>query len=222
LFPVHTNIANLLTGTRVAILDRSFYQRPTCEVARNLLGKKLVRLILGRSVQVLSGIIVETEAYGSNDDEASHAFSGRTARNSMMFRNPGVVYVYLSYGIHFCLNITAYSPEQRAGAVLIRAIQPLEGVPTMRLHRGTDDLFQIASGPGRLTKALDIGLDANGVDVTIPSYISVERGIAPQAIHVSSRVGINKAKNKPWRYVIANLDQLTGLVTCSRYASKHR
>jgi 3-methyladenine DNA glycosylase Mpg len=92
----------------------------------------------------------------------------------------------------------------------------------MRLHRGTDDLFQIASGPGRLTKALDIGLDANGVDVTIPNSISVEKGIAPQAIHVSSRVGINKAKNKPWRYVIANLDQLTGLVTCSRYASKHR
>lgn len=218
--PEATKVTNLLAPTVPDILDRTFYHQPTCDVAKGLLGKKLVRLLFGDSLQILSGIIVETEAYGSNDDEASHAFRGKTVRNSMMFGLPGTVYIYRSYGIHFCLNITAYSNEQCAGAVLIRSIQPLEGIPTMKLHRATDDPFQIASGPGRLTKALDIGLNVNGVDVTIPSSIIVESGITPKSILVSSRIGINKAKNKLWRYVIADMDHHTGMLNCSKYASK--
>ncbi|HEY7571133.1 MAG TPA: DNA-3-methyladenine glycosylase [Nitrososphaeraceae archaeon] len=210
-----------MAPTVLDILDRTFYHQPTFYVAKNLLGKKLVRLLSGKSIHKLSGLIVETEAYGSTDDEASHAFRGKTSRNSMMFGPPGIVYMYLSYGIHFCLNITAYSNEQHAGAVLIRAIPPLEGIPTMKLLRGTNDRFQIASGPGRLTKAFDIGLNANGMDVTIPNSITVEGGITPRAILVSSRVGINKAKYKPWRYVIAEVDH-TGLLTCSKYASMNR
>jgi len=203
------------------ILNRNFYKRPTYEVAEGLIGKKLVRLIYGRSPQILSGIIVETEAYGCEDDEASHAFNGLTVKNSMMFGGPGRAYVYLSYGIHFCFNITAYSPNHRAGAVLIRAIQPVAGVSTMRRLRATDDPFLIASGPGRLTKALDIGLNHNGVDVTFPNPIIVETGVIPAAVLVSSRVGISTAKNKQWRYVFGHLNRRTGLPSYTRYASKY-
>ena len=204
------------------ILNRSFYARPTQDVAKELIGKKLLRLLGGSSPHIVSGIIVEAEAYGSTDDEASHAFNGMSVRNSMMFEDVGRSYVYLSYGTHFCFNITAHSANESAGAVLIRAIQPLEGLSIMRRFRAIDDPFLIASGPGRLTQALNIKKNDNGVDVTVPNSIIVENAIVPPAILVSSRIGISKATNKQWRFVFAHWDHHADLPLSSRYASRSR
>ncbi|MGA7897908.1 MAG: DNA-3-methyladenine glycosylase [Nitrososphaeraceae archaeon] len=203
-------------------MNHSFYAQPTQDVAKKLIGKKLVRMLSGNSPHILSGIIVEAEAYGSADDEASHAFRGIGVRNSMMFGDVGRVYVYLSYGTHFCFNITAHSTDHPAGAVLIRGIQPLEGLSIMMRFRATDDPFLVASGPGRLTQALNIGMNDNGIDVTVPNSIIVKNGIIPPAVLVSSRVGISKATNKQWRYVFAHWDHHMNLPSSSRYASKWR
>ena len=203
-------------------LNGSFYSQPTQKVAKKLIGKKLVRLIKKSQPIILSGIIVETEAYGSTDDEASHAFNGPTKRNSVMFGEVGKAYVYLSYGSHFCFNITAHSIDCRAGAVLIRSIQPLEGISTMMRFRKTDDPFLIARGPGRLAQALHINLSDNGLDVTVPNTIFVKNGIIPEAILDSSRVGIRRATYKQWRYVLSHWNTSKNLPLASRYASQWR
>ena len=204
-------------------LSRSFYAQPTEEVAKKLIGKKLVRVLeKTRPPKILSGLIVETEAYGSANDEASHAYNGSTERNSIMFGEVGRVYVYLSYGNHFCFNVTARSIDRSAGAVLIRAIQPLEGLFTMMKFRKTDDPYLVASGPGRLTQALNINLTSNGLDVTVSETLHIENGITPPVILGSSRVGISRGLNKQWRYVFAYRDGNKNLPYASRYASKWR
>src|ERR671924_845911 len=181
----------------------SFYQRPTEVVARDLVGKRLVRIIEKNRKQFrLAGIIVETEAYGYSDDPASHACRGATARNKVMFGDVGRAYVYFTYGNHFCLNVSAKRGNVEAGAVLIRGIEPVEGIELMRQFRPVDDIFSLTSGPGKLTQALNITSSLNGTDMTNSgSEIYIEFGKRPKRIVTTPRIGITLAADKKWRFV---------------------
>ena len=197
--------------------DSSFYSRPTEVVARKLLGKILVRLLTNTMDQLtrISGIIVETEAYGFKDDPASHAYKGLTLRNNAMFGGTGRAYIYFTYGNHFCVNVTARPDEVKAGAVLIRALQPLEGIDLMKRFRRTDDLLSLTSGPGKVTQALNITKVLNEVDMTdIKSKLHIEIGIDVFDTVATGRIGITRALGKTWRFVVGNSDT-TG------YLNKH-
>jgi len=187
----------------VSCQNSSFYQRPTEAVAKDLVGKKLVRTIRNNKKHFrLAGIIVETEAYGYSDDLASHAYVGPTDRNKVMFGNVGRAYVYFTYGNHFCLNVSARRSKAEAGAVLIRGIEPVEGVELMRQFRPVDDIFSLTSGPGKLTQALNITSSLNGTDMTNPeSEIYIESGKRPKGIVTTPRIGITRAMDKEWRFV---------------------
>jgi DNA-3-methyladenine glycosylase len=187
----------------VSCQNSSFYQRPTEVVAKDLVGKKLVRTIRNNKKHFrLAGIIVETEAYGYSDDLASHAYVGPTDRNKVMFGNVGRAYVYFTYGNHFCLNVSARRSKAEAGAVLIRGIEPVEGVELMRQFRPVDDIFSLTSGPGKLTQALNITSSLNGTDMTDPeSEIYIESGKRPKGIVTTLRIGITRAMDKEWRFV---------------------
>ncbi len=188
------------------VLPRAFYLRPPDQVARELLGKVVVRRYEGRR---LAGRIVEVEAYCGMDDPAAHAFAGKTARNAVLFGPPGFAYVYFIYGMYYCLNINC-EPEGQAGCVLLRALEPLEGLKTMAQLRGLDrgaDPRLLTSGPGRLCQALDIAREThNGLDATSRrSGLHVEDdGFVPEEIAVSTRVGIRRAAERPLRFAIAN------------------
>lgn len=179
-----------------AILPRSFYRRGAVEVARDLLGKVLVN---GET----AGIIVETEAYPGGDDLASHSAAGVTGRTKVIFGPPGHAYVYLCYGMHVCMNIVA-EPEGTAGCVLIRALEPLTGLPTMRGRRKAACKDQhLASGPARLTQALGITLDHYGADMTRGDLIVREPGRPREfEIEVTPRIGISKCAELPLRFVM--------------------
>ncbi len=183
--------------------NSSFYQRPTEVVAKDLVGKKLVRTIRNNKKHFrLAGIIVETEAYGYSDDLASHAYVGPTDRNKVMFGNVGRAYVYFTYGNHFCLNVSARRSKVEAGAILIRGIEPVEGIELMRQFRPVDDIFSLTSGPGKLTQALNITSSLNGTDMTNPeSEIYIEFGKRPKRIVTTPRIGITRSLDKEWRFV---------------------
>jgi len=185
------------------IIEREFYNRSTIDVAKDLLGKTLVRVIDGK---LLSGMIVESEAYRSADDPASHSYRGRTERNSVMFGEVGHAYVYFTYGNHYCLNIVAKEDATTAGAVLIRAIEPMEGVSFMRRYRKTSDLCNLASGPGKLTQALKITKKQNGLDLTKKGELCVVNGknVNESEIIATSRIGISLALDKQWRFLIVD------------------
>jgi DNA-3-methyladenine glycosylase len=188
----------------VSCQSRSFYERPTEIVAKDLLGKKLVRTITNNKKQKfrLAGIIVETEAYGYSDDLASHAHNGPTGRNKVMFGNVGRAYVYFTYGNHFCLNVTARRSRIEAGAVLIRGIEPVEGVELMRKFRPIENVLSLTSGPGKLTQALNITSALNGIDMTnSESEIYIEWGEGPKHIVTTPRIGITRAVDKEWRFI---------------------
>ncbi len=177
-------------------LPRSFYRRSTVEVARDLLGKVLAH-------GPTAGIIVETEAYLGGDDLASHSAVGITNRTRVIFGPPGHAYVYLSYGMHECLNIVA-EPDGKAGCVLIRALEPVESLEIMRERRSrarTDR--DLASGPGKLTQALGITRAHNGVDITRGELI-VRAPASPRAIEieVTKRIGITKCPDLPLRFTV--------------------
>ncbi|KQC12938.1 MAG: hypothetical protein APR56_05885, partial [Methanosaeta sp. SDB] len=144
------------------ILDHAFYRRSTVRVARDLLGQILVRKING---ELLSGRIVETEAYTGPGDPASHAARGATPRSAIMFGRPGRAYVYFCYGMHHLLNVVT-EREGTAGAVLIRALEPGEGLARMLRNRERNKLRGLLDGPGKLTQALKIGRELNGWDLT--------------------------------------------------------
>jgi DNA-3-methyladenine glycosylase len=176
----------------------SFYARPTEIVAKDLIGKILVRTINGKR---LAGRIVETEAYGHSDDPASHACRGPTARNSVMFGQVGVTYVYFTYGNHYCVNVSARS-QALAGAVLIRGIEPVQGVDIMRKFRQVDNIISLTSGPGKLTQALHITSALNGADMKDDgSELHIEFGVEPETVVATPRIGITKATDKNWRFV---------------------
>lgn len=185
------------------IVNREFYRRSTIDVAKDLLGKILVRVVKGK---VLSGIIVESEAYRSTDDPASHSYRGKTERNSVMFGEVGHAYVYFTYGNHYCLNIVAKEESVPAGAVLIRAIEPVEGIKQMQKFRKTDDLYNLTTGPGKLTQALSVTKKQNGLDVTKKGELYIVNGIDvdSSSIIAASRIGIRVALDKQWRFLIAD------------------
>jgi len=179
-------------------LPRSFFERYTPLVARELLGMRLVRVDGGER---LAGTIVETEAYRGRRDPASHAFRGRTRRNVVMFGPAGHAYVYFTMGMHYCLNVTTETPGT-PGAVLLRAIEPVEGVRHMLKNRGLGSAVHVADGPGRLTEALGIDGLLNGEDMVNSKILFIEKGARPKRIGRSSRVGITVATGRRWRYFI--------------------
>ncbi len=165
-------------------------------MAKALLGMRLVRIV---DKTRMSGVIVETEAYRGSRDPASHAFRGRTRRNEVMFGPAGHAYVYFTMGVHYCLNVTTEGKGAPA-AVLIRAIEPLEGVELMRRKRGLDEIRRLASGPGNLTKALGIGRELNGEDFTRSNRLFFELGSAVRSVGVSRRIGVSAGASFMWRF----------------------
>jgi DNA-3-methyladenine glycosylase len=191
-------------------LKRSFFNRDPRIVARELLGKLVVRK-QGR--KVLAGRIVEVEAYLGTADLAAHAAAGRTARNAVLFGPPGHVYVYFIYGMYYCLNVSCL-PDGEAGGVLVRALEPIAGLKEMAEARNlrrldldsVADLRKLASGPGRLSEALGITRPRdNGKDILSPrSDLQIrDDGFRPGKIAVTPRVGIVKSAELPLRYVLA-------------------
>lgn len=182
-------------------LPYSFYQAPTLVVARALLGTLLVHTIEGKR---LSGIIVETEAYVTPGDEACHAYRGITKRNSVMFGEPGHAYVYRSYGIHSMLNIVT-EPRGIAAAVLIRALEPVEGKEEMQARRmasGRPIGPNLTNGPGRLCEALGIGAALNGESLC-EGTLSIEEGRGVDGpIVQTTRIGITRSTELPWRFYL--------------------
>lgn len=185
---------------KIETLSRTFYERDTIVVARELLGKVLVRRIEGAD---LIGRIVETEAYTGRDDPASHAYKGETMRNSVMFGQGGLAYVYFVYGQNFCLNVTT-ERIGIPGAVLIRAIEPLQGLDAMtRNHCLTsDDVRDITNGPGKLCKAMKITRELNGIDLTRRGVLQICESDLNYLfkIRAASRVGVTKAYRRLWRF----------------------
>ena len=186
----------------VTPLPAEFYLQDTREAAKKLLGQLLVRTLPGG--ETLSGVIVETEAY-LKDDPACHAYKGQTPRNAMMFGPPGHAYVYFTYGLHMMLNLVC-APEGTAEAVLVRALEPVDGVGLMRVNRGgIAETKQLTNGPGKLAQALALTrLDHNGLDITTAeSELSVlPRETTPFEIVETTRIGISQGVDLPWRYYI--------------------
>jgi DNA-3-methyladenine glycosylase len=164
--------------------------------------RELARALVGWTFLVggVGGVIVETEAYRF-DDPASHAFGGRTPRNATMFGPSGHLYVYRSYGIHWCANVVC-GAEGVASAVLLRALQPTHGVNDMRMRRGLNDTRLLAAGPGRLTQALGLSGENDGDDLGGPPY-ELTMPTQPPEVVASTRVGITRAIEQPWRYTLA-------------------
>jgi DNA-3-methyladenine glycosylase len=171
-------------------LTRAFFSRSVLEVAPDLIGALLL-------VDGVGGRLVEVEAY-HHIDPAAHSFRGPTARNAVMFGPPGFVYVYRSYGIHWCLNFVC-EPKGSASAVLIRAIEPTNGLPLMRRRRSTADERLLCSGPGRVCEALGITGAHNGSALNAPPFKLLAR-TGPVEVVAGPRIGLTKAVDKPWRY----------------------
>ena len=179
------------------ILPRKFYNRNTVQVAKDLLGKTLVRKT---GKQKLTGIIIETEAYKGKNDPASHASKKKTNRNKVMFGQVGWSYVYFTYGMHYCFNVVAKNDEELSGAVLIRSIQPILGIETMVKNRKIDLVTNLANGPAKLTQALRITNKHYHVDLTKNSDLFIMDGINPTKILAKPRVGITVGTDKLWNF----------------------
>ncbi len=186
-------------------LPRDFYDRPTLEVARDLLGRELVRVVDGVE---LAARIVETEAYCGPSDSACHAAKGRTKRTEVMFGPPGHAYVYFTYGMHWLLN-TVTEAEGSACAVLVRAVEPVRGLEAIRKNRPGRPPRELTSGPARLTKALAIDGAFNCVDLVRHDALFLTAGepVDDAAVTASARVGIDYAepvdRDAPWRFFVA-------------------
>jgi DNA-3-methyladenine glycosylase len=187
------------------LLSRRFFNAPPEQVARNLLGKILVHRLDGL---LLAGRIVETEAYLGQDDPAAHAASGRTARNFVLYGPPGHAYVYNIYGMHQCMNVSCL-PDGIPGCVLLRALEPLEGISRMRQYRGFGEdtaAQKLTSGPGKLcqalgiTRAIDNGRDLTSAKSPLGIY---DDGYRCGEISVTPRIGIRKAADLPLRFFLA-------------------
>lgn len=179
-----------MARTRPLTLD---FGRDAAEVAPALIGWTVL-------VGGVGGVIVETEAY-DREDPASHTFAGPNARNASMFGPPGHVYVYRSYGIHWCMNFVCREAGHGAG-VLIRALEPTEGLDAMRSRRGLDDLRLLCAGPGRLTQALGVTREHDGQPVDVPPFLLLPPA-GPVAVAAGPRIGISRAVDVPWRFVLA-------------------
>ena len=191
---------------RENILPRDFYRGDTARVARDLLGKIIVRL---SGEGITAGRIVETEAYVQGDP-ACHAFRGLTPRNRAMFGPPGHAYIYFTYGMHYCFNVVT-AGEGVGEAVLIRALEPLEGISIMSKRRGREKITDLCSGPGKLVQAMGIGPDLYGHDLAGEPLVILGGEPGPgEAVVVTTRVGISAAADLPLRFYLQN----------NRYVSK--
>jgi DNA-3-methyladenine glycosylase len=194
----------------LSALPRAFYDRPTLDVARDLLGKVLVHR---RQAAVTSGVIVEVEAYIGEDDPACHAAPGPTRRNEPLYGRPGVSYVYLNYGIHCLVNVVTEA-EGAPAAVLIRALDPVDGISTMRRRRaramkgrrpGVDAVAtsDLCRGPGNLSMAMGITLAENRLDLTGDRLFVEDRRVKIGGISWGPRIGIRVGTGRPWRAWVA-------------------
>jgi len=183
-------------------LGRDFYARSVHEVARELVG------CVVRHGET-AGVIVETEAY-HHSEPACHAYVGLTPRTATLFGPPARAYVYLSYGIHSCLNFVC-EPEGDAAAVLIRALEPRWGIDEMRRRRGRDALRDLCSGPGKLTEALGIGLELNGASICEPPFElrSRDEDWTGARVGIGPRIGITRAAELPWRFCAKGSEYLS-------------
>lgn len=177
-------------------LPRDFYRQPTLVVAQALIGKILV---VQKRAGRMSGRIVEVEAYIGENDPACHARFGQTGRNSVMYGDGGYLYVYFIYGMYHMLNFVTEKKGIPA-AVLIRALEPLEGIEGMKVRRGTNDLRQLCSGPGKLCKAFDLNVSDTGASATGPAFFVLDDGEVPAKIDASPRVGIRQGRDLLWRF----------------------
>ena len=197
------------------VLSREFYERPTLDVARALIGKVLVH---ETAAGLASGVIVEAEAYIGESDPACHAAPGPTARNAPLYGRPGMAYVYLNYGVHYLVNAVTES-EGSPAAVLIRALEPLEGEALMRRRRarGTGrtardfTAAELCRGPGNLTRALGITLRHNLSDLTASALRIEDRGLGVRDVAWTPRIGINVGVESEWRCVAVGSDALSGM-----------
>jgi DNA-3-methyladenine glycosylase len=195
-------------------LKREFYARNPRRVARELIGKVLVR---GSGRQALMGRIVETEAYLGENDAAAHSAAGRTARNSVLFGPPGYAYVYFIYGNHYCLNVSC-DRDGKAGGVLFRALEPLAGMEKMAEARGIElgergSLLKLTRGPGRMAQAFGVTRARdNGGDLTsrASSLWIGEDGFRAKKLFVTARIGIRKAAEEQLRYVLGGSEFVSG------------
>lgn len=183
-------------------LGREFFEKETVKTAKNLLGKYLVRSYRGG---VISGRIVETEAYRGKDDPGSHAYRKKTPRNEVMFGAPGRAYVYFCYGSHYLFNIVT-EKEGEAGAVLIRALEPASGIEIMMKRRGTKDIKALTSGPAKLTQALAIDKKLNTLDLTGSELYLAQGKNESFTIASGPRIGIKQGLNLKWRFWIEGND----------------
>ena len=174
-------------------LDRKFFARSVHDVAPNLVGAKLL-------VDGVGGLIVEVEAY-DHEDPAAHGYRGRTERNASMFGLPGHAYVYRSYGIHWCLNLVC-EEEGVASAVLLRALEPTDGLDAMRARRGLGEPRLLCAGPGRLCQALGVTREHDGLPLDRAPF-ELRARESPVDVVAGPRVGITRAADQPWRYGLA-------------------
>ncbi|HYR52300.1 MAG TPA: DNA-3-methyladenine glycosylase [Candidatus Dormibacteraeota bacterium] len=205
-------------------LPRSFYSRPTVTVARELLGSILCRRADGLT---LRGRIVETEAYVGEGDLACHARAGRTARTAPLYGPPGLAYVYLTYGMHHLLNAVT-EREGMPAAVLIRALEPLDGIEWMEEARGVRTAHLLASGPGKLAQAFGLDLEWNRADLTGPDlWIEPGERVPDRAVRTSARIGCQNVPEPwatiPWRFYVAASRHVTpGRATPNLVVTKPR
>jgi DNA-3-methyladenine glycosylase len=192
-------------------LERSFYARDTLTVARELLGQRLVRLLDG---QRIAGRIIEVEAYIGEEDQACHAASGRTARNAVMYGPAGHAYVYFIYGMHHCFNVVT-EREGFPAAVLVRALEPVEGIEVMRAHRGGREGAELTNGPAKLCYALAIDRALNKVDLVTSEELWIERdvSIADDRVVTGPRMGV---RGDEWAVTVAWRRWVVG----NRYVSR--
>jgi DNA-3-methyladenine glycosylase len=188
--PVKTKAADTTALPLGKRIRRAYFGRSVHEVAPDLIGATLL-------VNGVGGIIVEVEAY-HHTDPAAHSFRGPTPRNRVMFGPPGFLYVYRSYGIHWCMNFVCEA-EGSASAVLLRALEPAHGLAAMRRRRGVDDPRMLCSGPGKLTEALGITHAHNGLALDAPPFALYARAENVE-VETGIRIGLTKAVELPWRY----------------------
>lgn len=188
-------------------LPLKFYKRDLHLIAKQLLGKYLVR---NKGKEFIAGKIVEAEAYDGKVDEASHSFNGRTNRNKVMFEGGGKLYVYFTYGMHFCANVVTGNVND-GKAILIRAVEPVEGIDKMIINRygkkviSEKELMNLCNGPAKVCRAFNINCDDDGTDLTGEViFIADSKKTEPISITCSRRIGIKKSVDLPWRYYITD------------------
>lgn len=189
-------------------LQKDFYLKPCLTVAKELIGKLFVRI---KGSMVFSGIITETEAYLGSLDAASHSYKGLTERNRFMFSEGGIAYVYFTYGCHYCINAVT-GKKGKAHAVLIRALEPVGGIKEMMSNRGTDNIYQLCSGPGKLTQAMEIGKNDNGKSLSSDEIFIAEPAVKRHHIITrTKRIGITKNADKLYRFIDSSSPFVSGV-----------